>query len=342
MNRWFRVCWVCFYVTSAQSRHARHYTVSEHAWKNSTGPFANVAVVLTDASAVEVVEEAMQETVSNVYFLRHGQNVGNKWVEEHHSMFPHTAEYVDGGLTELGMRQAVHAQDVLGSQLSKEPAASIQLAASLSARAFDTLVVASAPLWKNWVAEGTPFMLQGVPAAMELDLTINTDRKSGVGENDPVRWQDSALRTLDNLSNAEGASALFYNTSNTSVKTTRKPVEVQTFYARDRSDVRFSTCEGAGLDHLESYLAATAAAGKKHIILGTHGTALWCMMTRYASPWIVPVASGNGTLHDLVEGKFGEPAIANGAVLHVRMHRIPDRPILLEPVLLYNNPLLSH
>ena len=52
---------------------------------------------------------------------------------------------------------------------------------------------------------------------------------------------------------------------------------------------------------------------------------LWCMMTRYASPWIVPVASGNGTTHDLVEGQLGHPAIGNAAVLHVRMHRIPDR-----------------
>lgn len=191
---------------------------SLHPWKS----FARLS------PTVELVEATIGEEVSDVYFLRHGQNIVNKWLVDHFDhpiMFPQTSHYFDGGLTELGMQQAVLAQDILDRQLSltQVPASSVQLASSLNARAYDTLVVASAPLWQSLVARGVDFALHGLPAAMEIDDSINSRRKPGLMNDDPVRWEDSALSgDFSKLARSDGARELFYETPDGSKVMTTK------------------------------------------------------------------------------------------------------------------------
>lgn len=180
ISRLFLFCWI--WADIAESQH--HFSL--HPWKN---------IARSPASDEPALAEHGKEQVSDVYFVRHGQNIANEFVATHASMFPITDEYRDGSMTKLGVEQAFLAQDILGHRLGlhKLPPSSIRLASSLVSRAHDTVVIASEPLWRKWLDSGEDFVMEGVPAAEELDTSINSQRKRDVGEDDPVRWEDSVF-----------------------------------------------------------------------------------------------------------------------------------------------------
>merc|ERR1719454_1540689 len=178
--------------------------------------------------------------------MRHGQSTLNKLLdpsnkkegkllEKLKSFAPEQLDnpnFWDVGLSDLGLKQCVQAKDVLDGKLGlgDVPPGSIQLASSLNVRAFDSLVIASEPLWRKWVEKGVHFMMHGVPAAMELDSFQPSSRKPGVQTDDPVRWQDSALAENSDVAKTPGAEGLFYETEKEQKKLaveTSKPVQVQ-------------------------------------------------------------------------------------------------------------------
>lgn len=270
---------------------------------------------------------------SEVYLMRHGENLGNAWLTIHPF---EDIPYTDGNLTQTGIHQALAAQTILEEKLGllDVPASQIQLSASLLSRAFDTLVIASANLWHAWYQADLPFMVHGVPAAMEFDSTINSDRKPGVLADDPMRWQDSVLAKNTSLLAELGSQRkLLYKTPEDATATTAKPVVVQSYYERHQ----FGFCQPAQLASLASYLVDTSLSGKKHIVLGAHGALIACLMNVYSTSRTVPSETGEFP----VAARLETQGLNNADVLHVTLRYGLEQDVVLEPRFLYSNSAQS-
>jgi len=206
----------------------------------------------------------------------------------------------DAGLTEHGLRQLLPLQKYFAHEvgLARAHPESVQLAAGLQVRAFDSLVIACAPLWRKWRAANVSFQVHGIPAAMELDAGPNDSndagidghlRKPGVAVDDPVRWKDSVLAGgLSALAKADDARELFYQAAEDLEKVpdmTTKPVQVQAYVQRVYHGARATTrCnESESIVNLNKYLEMSKRAGKRHIVLSTSGSTAHCVLQQFVS-----------------------------------------------------------
>lgn len=290
-----------------------------HPWKNDTGPHCLLQ------SVVAIGEESLTvapDVSAEVYFMRHGQNIGNERVDTNKEGGLSMLSFRDGMLTQTGINQAVFGRTILAEYLglTKQPASSVQLVASPLSRAFDTLTIATSPLWHAWNFKGDYHRLHAVPAAMEMDTTPNSQRKPGVQDDDPVRWEDSVLSTevsqMAKIAKYPGAEC-FYQTAadrEDHPNVTAKPVQVQTFYERKPEPCDLGVCSSQQFDNLLMYLTSTAVDGKKHIVVGSHGCVIACMMIRFGQN-----KTGMGFLPEYNSTIEYSAPIPNGAVLHTTL-----------------------
>lgn len=295
-----------------------------HAWKQPM-PILDVSNVQQGVLAS-----------STVYFLRHGETLVNKDGPVAQEVYGTP----DLRLDPVGVRQATAAQKLLHSfGLFDESPEHLQIAASTLSRAFDTTVIATAPIWGSWTKKGNgtnDFRLHGLPAAMEFDMMNYSRRAFGVQDDDPVRWIDSVLgqdkegvvvrTTRGCCGKGEGQQVLwqeppgavadvedlFYQTEDDDATVTLKPVEVRTNYSRHRS----ASCDLQQLEELKQYIVQSSLMGKKHILIGTHGGVVQCFGTLMMPGNYVPVANSVPASYFSLEDDY----LPNGGILQVHLN----------------------
>jgi len=265
-----------------------------HSWKNS-GRLASTA---------------SRNVTADIYIMRHGESTCNAWDAANRTDCPQDAEsgYWDTSLTDLGIRQAQAAQAILKALgLAEVDGAKVQLGASMLSRAWDTLILAAAPLWRAWDQVRQVYVVHGVPALMEFGHSHESQRKVNVPDDDPTRWEDSALSKATNV----GDFSQFYHVAEDKDLVTTKPVEIRTSYQRQWDGG--SHCVTDQIDFLRQYLVDAARAGKEHLVLSSHGWLMRCAVKKLGG---LPesVLTDQGSKLNLVHGH-----IPNVAVLHLKI-----------------------
>lgn len=212
-----------------------------------------------------------QSASANVYLLRHGETDYNR------AQTKDSRLNRDSKINSLGVKQALAAQQIcrsLGLFEEQVSPANTQIAASTLSRAFDTAIIATAPLWRRWLQDHDGnFMVHEIPAADEFGLDNYSSRVHGLEDDDPVRWKDSVLSgDLAAEVTMGDAQGLFYKTVAGGERTS-KPAQVRTDYQRHNE----WACQKEQMRKLKQYIVHSALSGKEHILIGTHGGVLLCL-----------------------------------------------------------------
>jgi hypothetical protein len=336
-----------------------------------TGATTEIDIALGEVGNRELAEG---ET-AQIYFMRHGEDWINKLkakLTDEKGVFKakheikdaveHDQKDWDVTLDSKGFNQSVAARHIMTHHLGldKVPPDTVQLAASMNSRAFDSTVSATQPLWQKWVDDNVEFMLHAVPAAMELDTMKPSQRRSGLADDDPVRWEDSVIGRNDD-GTLSGASDLFYQKASDAMhmeQQTSQPVQVQSYYNREYTDFYVEGCTSSQsrkqTTTLARYLAAQAQAGKKHIVVGTHSSVIACMLKRFGNGnKVLKMLQHNGKHKVYTEADLAAdpdckppkamcfPPVGNGAVLHTKMFKRSNDEIGLDVIKLFTGDALG-
>lgn len=216
-----------------------------------------------------------------VYLMRHGQSKWNVLTEKgkgFREWMKHGLK--DAQLTAKGVDQAISGQEFFRKTLAGVDPKSVQFAGSLLSRAYDTLVLATYYVWSIW--NDAHYVIDQVPAFMEFGGE-DTKRHSGLLDDSPVRWEESALPEHDVISEVftEESFKKHYESDDFGSEgwLTDEPWTVQVNYQRHSTD---SKCHhnNAQLDDAISYMKDVALSGKKHLVIGSHSNLIRCLMKR--------------------------------------------------------------